>query len=77
MSLGPTSLIVVYDTAGAVPRTDSVSDIVSAGAAASTFPYATGSFTIATGRYLVMSRHLILTSTQRVTLAGTATLRIT
>lgn len=39
--------------------------------------YAPGSFTVADGKYAVMSRHLQLTSTQRATLAGTATLRIT
>ena len=40
-------------------------------------PYAPGSFTIDTGRYLVMTKRLQLTGTQRATLAGTARLRIT
>jgi hypothetical protein len=39
-------------------------------------PYAPGSFTVATGQYYNMSRHLILTSTQRATLQVNATLRI-
>ena len=39
-------------------------------------PYATGSFTVPTGYFVSISRHLILTSTQRVTLAGNATLRL-
>lgn len=39
--------------------------------------YTPGSFTIPTGKYAVMSHHLILTGSQRVTLQGTATLRIT
>lgn len=39
--------------------------------------YAPGDFTVATENYLVMSRHLKLTTTQRATLQGTATLRIT
>jgi hypothetical protein len=39
--------------------------------------YSPGSFTVATERYAIMSRHLKLTTTQRVILAGTATLRIT
>lgn len=38
--------------------------------------YATGSFTAATGTFALMVNHLTLTSTQRVTLAGTARLRI-
>lgn len=42
-----------------------------------TRPYATGSFTVPDGKYVVMSRHLILTGAQRVTLQGTSTLRIT
>jgi hypothetical protein len=39
-------------------------------------PYATGSFTVATGNGSVMVKRLILTSTQRVTLQGTSRLRI-
>jgi hypothetical protein len=39
--------------------------------------YSPGSFQVRTERYAVMSRHLKLTGTQRVTLSGTATLRIT
>lgn len=39
--------------------------------------FAPGSFTLATGKYAVMSDRLTLTSTQRATLAGTARLRIT
>lgn len=39
--------------------------------------YAPGTFTIATGQFLVMTKNLILTSTQRATLVGTARLRIT
>lgn len=39
--------------------------------------YAPGSFDVPTGKYALMSRHLILTGTQRVTLHGTGTLRIT
>lgn len=39
--------------------------------------YAPGSMTVATENYLVMSRHLKLTTTDRATLQGTATLRIT
>jgi len=39
--------------------------------------YAPGSFTIATGKYVVMSKRLELTGTQRVTGQGTARLRVT
>lgn len=38
--------------------------------------YAYGTFTVATGTAKILSRHLILTTTQRATLAGTATLRM-
>ena len=40
-------------------------------------PYTAGTFTIATGTYKIMVKRLSLTTTQRVTLAGTARLRIT
>ena len=39
--------------------------------------YAPGSFTLATGQFVVMSDTLILTSTQQVILQGTARVRIT
>ena len=39
--------------------------------------YATGTFALATGQFLVQSNHVILTTTQRYTGAGTARLRIT
>lgn len=39
--------------------------------------YSPGSFTVANETAKIMSRHLKLTTTQRATLAGTATLRIT
>lgn len=39
--------------------------------------YSPGSFTIATEKYVIISRHLKLTTTQRVTLQGTSTLRMT
>jgi hypothetical protein len=39
--------------------------------------YTPGSFTIATGKYAVMSARLQLTTTQLVTVAGTGRLRIT
>jgi hypothetical protein len=39
--------------------------------------FATGSFTIPTGKYAVMSKQLILTGAQQVILQGTARLRIT
>lgn len=39
--------------------------------------YSPGSFTVATETAKIMSRHLKLTGSQRATLAGTATLRIT
>jgi hypothetical protein len=39
-------------------------------------PYATGSFTVATGNGAIQVKRLTLTSTQRATLAGTARLRI-
>ena len=39
--------------------------------------YAIGSFTIPTGQFSIMTNHLILTTTQRGTLQGTARLRIT
>jgi len=39
--------------------------------------YSPGSFTVATETAKIMSRHLKLTTTERATLAGTATLRIT
>jgi hypothetical protein len=38
--------------------------------------YAQGTFTVRTGTAKILSRHLILTGTQRATLSGTATLRI-
>jgi hypothetical protein len=38
--------------------------------------YAPGSFTIVTGKFALMTQSLILTSTQRGTLQGTARLRI-
>lgn len=47
----------------------------SSGAGANTL-YAPGSFTVATENFMLHSRHLQLTGTQRVTLQGTATLRI-
>lgn len=40
-------------------------------------PYAIGSVSVATGNYLLLARRLILTGSQRVTLAGNATLRVT
>lgn len=40
-------------------------------------PYAPGSFTVVTGKFTVMSRRLALTTSQRATLQGTATMRIT
>lgn len=39
--------------------------------------YAPGTFTLPTGQYIVMTKNLILTSTQRATLVGTSRLRIT
>jgi len=39
--------------------------------------YAPGTFTLATEQFAIFSRHLKLTTTQRATLQGTATLRIT
>ena len=39
--------------------------------------YTPGSFTVDTGKYVILSRHLKLTSSQRATLAGTSTMRIT
>ena len=39
--------------------------------------YSTGSFSVLTEKFVIISRHLKITSTQRVTLFGTATLRIT
>lgn len=39
--------------------------------------YATGSFALADGQFVVMTTRLILTTNQRVTLAGSSTLRIT
>ena len=39
--------------------------------------YSPGSFTVATEEFLIKSRHLKLTTTERATLAGTGTLRIT
>jgi len=36
----------------------------------------TGSFSVPTGEYAVISRRLTLTGSQRVTLTGTATLRL-
>jgi len=50
---------------------------VAAGAGASVFPCATGSFEIPTECYSMMSRRLTLTGTQRATMAGTARLRMT
>ena len=38
--------------------------------------YAPGAFTIRTGAHRLMSNHLVLTSTQRVTLQGTARLTL-
>lgn len=38
--------------------------------------YEPGSFTVPTASYSLLVRHLIVTSTNRVTLEGTATLRI-
>jgi hypothetical protein len=38
--------------------------------------YAPGSLTVATGNFALMVKNLTLTSTQRLTLAGTARLRI-
>ena len=39
--------------------------------------YSTGSFSVLTEKFVILSRHLKLTTTQRVSLQGTATLRIT
>lgn len=39
--------------------------------------YTPGSFTVATGKYVIISRHLKLTGSQRLTGQGTATMRIT
>lgn len=44
--------------------------------AAPAVAYSPGSFTVATENFLILSRHLKLTTTQRATLQGTATLRI-
>lgn len=38
--------------------------------------YAPGSFTVPTGQFMIMSRELAMTTTQRATLQGTARLRI-
>lgn len=38
--------------------------------------YTPGSFTVPTGSYVVLSRHLTLTGVQRVVAQGTATIRI-
>jgi len=38
--------------------------------------YATGSFSLVDGLFVILSKRLILTTNQRVTLAGTARLRI-
>lgn len=38
--------------------------------------YAPGSFTVATGNYVAMVKQLILTGSQRLTMNGTARLRI-
>ena len=66
---------------GGVTATDSggVTLVTISGSASdpAIFVYNPGSFTVATGKYTVMSRHLILTGVQRATLQGTATLRIT
>ena len=39
--------------------------------------YTPGSFTVATGKYVILSKRLQLTGTQRLTVAGTARMRIT
>lgn len=39
--------------------------------------YAQGTFTVTNGNFRIISRHLVLTTTQRATLGGNATLRIT
>lgn len=49
-------------------------DLVVSGSAVN--PYAPGSLTVATGNYAFLVRHLVLTTTQRVSLAGDATLRV-
>lgn len=40
-------------------------------------PYAAGTFTVATGNGAMHTKTVVLTGSQRVTLAGTARLRIT
>jgi hypothetical protein len=45
-------------------------------ALSATTPYAIGSLTVADGNYLQMVRELVLVSTDRLTLTGTARLRI-
>jgi hypothetical protein len=39
--------------------------------------YATGSFSLADGQFVVMTKELALTTNQRVTLSGTARIRVT
>lgn len=39
--------------------------------------YAPGAFTVLTGKYVILSKRLQLTGSQRVTIAGTARVRIT
>lgn len=60
-------LVIVAGQVQQLPAGDSVSTVGS---------FAPGSFTIATGQYANMVSHLILTDSQRVTLAGTARLYI-
>jgi hypothetical protein len=62
---------------GSVLSADSTQSLGVAWVAPLVPPYAPGSFTVADGHYAIVSRHLTLTGTQRATLAGNATLRMT
>lgn len=56
---------------------DTISPTIAPGAAGSNPVYARGTFTIASGEFIIMSRRLILTGSQRFTGLGTGALRIT
>ncbi len=70
------TIVVLADTQTLTNKTLTSPAINTPVVTAATSPYASGSFTVATGRFMLHCRSLSLTTTQRGTLAGTARLRI-
>jgi hypothetical protein len=69
-----TPLVIINGQTQQLPVGDTVTGAVASDPSIGS--YAPGAFTIADGKYAIMAKRLVLTGTQRVTIAGTGRLRV-